>query len=428
MPNLHDRVEPALEVFRRYSVDAKIILLHPTNRLRTVLLARLIGDPSVRTLYYALDLDDINLRNFLTSITHVLSSQHPTFGRHINVLQANVLEDPYKYFDEVLEAFVRELDEMDDGDFLFVLDEFDRADRADDIQRFVERLSHFLPERCKIVLNSRTLPRMPWLAMIAKRHAVILRDDHLLRENFYQNRNLDGAELRVLSLGPGYVFINDHLVDKWEGHLPRLLLFFTLDRPVVTRNEICETFWPDLDIDQAVNVFHVTKRRLHKALDRDVLMHDGTYYRINPEIPFYYDAFEFVEGLMIGRYGNPEDPFELWQRLANLYRGPFLQGHNEHWIAERRDAFQVAYIEALERTATIWDESGKHELALHTLMRAIETDYTDEAIHLKLLQLYVRLGRRAEAVTHYRSLEKWAKTKKTSLSDDINKVFADILA
>ena len=339
-----------------------------------------------------------------------------------------MLENPYKYFDEVLEAFVRELDEMDDGEFYFILDEFDRADRADDIQRFVERLSHFLPERCKIVLNSRTLPRMPWLAMIAKRHAVILRDDHLLREDFYQNRNLDGAELRVLSLGPGYVFINDHLVDKWEGHLPRLLLFFALDRPVVTRNEICETFWPDLDIDQAVNVFHVTKRRLHKALDRDVLMHDGTYYRINPEIPFYYDAFEFVEGLMVGRYGHPEDPFELWQRLANLYRGPFLQGHNEQWIAERRDAFQVAYIEALERTATIWDESGKHELALHTLMRAIETDYTDEAIHLKLLQLYVRLGRRAEAVTHYRSLEKWAKTKKTSLSEDINKVFADILA
>ncbi len=426
--SIQGRVQPALEVFNRYAADAKIVLLHPTNRLRNVLLACLIGDPDIRSFYYSFDLDDINLLNFMTSFTDGMSRQHATFGRHINLLQSKVLKNPYKYLDDVLRAFVSELSELHDGEYYLILDEFDRADRADDVLRLIERLSHVLPERCKLVINTRTLPRMPWLSMIAKRHAVILRDDQLVREDFYQNRNTEGAELKVLSLGPGYVFLGDHLVDRWEGHLPRLLLYFTLDRPVVTRNEICETFWPGLDIDQAVNVFHVTKRRLHKALGIDALMHDGTYYRIDPEVPFYFDAFEFIEALMIGRYGEPDDPFEVWQRVANLYRGPFLQGHNDQWILERREAFQIAYIEALENTAAYWAQDGKHELALHTLTRALDTDYGNEVIHKKLLRLYVQLGRRAEAVTHYRSLEKWAKSSKTRLSGEIQQLFSDIIA
>lgn len=428
MMSIQGRAQPALEVFNRYAADAKIVLLHPANRLRNVLLACLIGDPDIRSFYYSFDMDDINLLNFMTSFTDAMTNQHATFGRHINLLQSKVLKNPYKYFDDVLRAFVSELSELHDGAYYLILDEFDRADRADDVQRLIERLSHVLPERCKLVINTRTLPRMPWLSMIAKRQAVILRDDHLVREDFYQNRNSEGAELKVLSLGPGYVFMGDHLVERWEGHLPRLLLFFTLDRPVVTRNEICQTFWPGLDIDQAVNVFHVTKRRLHKALGIDAMMHDGTYYRIDPEVPFYFDVFEFIEALMLGRYGEPDDPFEVWQRVANLYRGPFLQGHNDQWILERREAYQIAYIEALENTAAYWAQDGKHELALHTLTRALDTDYANEAIHKKLLRLYVHLGRRAEAVTHYRALEKWAKSAKTSLSGEIQQVFSDIIA
>lgn len=269
---------------------------------------------------------------------------------------------------------------------------------------------------------------MPWLSMIANRQAIIIRDGHIVRENLYGNRNAVDASLKVLSMGPGYVFLDDFLIDSWEGHLPRLLLFFAIDRPEVTRNQICETFWPKLDIDPAVNVFHVTKRRLHKAVGMDVLEHDGKYYRVNPKTPFYFDAFEFVEALLEGRHGDPAEPFELWQRVTKLYRGPFLQGHNDGWILERREAFQNAYVEALENIAAIWEARQSFEWALHTLTQAIDTDFTREEIHLRLLRLYVRLGRRAEAVAHYRELERWAKSNKTTLSGQIRQLFSDITA
>ena len=426
--NIHDHTQSAYESFLRYAGDSKIALLHPSSRFRSLIVARLLADPNIHTLYYALDVDDISLPNFLTGIIRSLSLQHATFGRHLSVLPGNTLDAPNKNMDLVLQTFINELAEIEADVFYLVLDEFDRADLADDIKRFVERLSHSAPARCRIVLNGRSLPRMPWLSMIAKRHAIIIRDDLLVRTNFYHKPNDSNATVKVLSLGPGYVFLDDFLVDNWEGHLPRLLLFYALDRPNVTRNQICQTFWPNLDIDQAVNVFHVTKRRLHKALNLDVLAHDGTYYRTHKDVPIYFDAIEFVEALLEGRYGTPDDPFELWQKVAKLYRGPYLEGHNEGWILERRDAYRSAYMEALDNIADLWMADDKYELALLTLVRAIETDFTYDDFHLKLLRLYVTLGRRAEAVAHYREMERRAKANKTPLSGEIRQLFSDITA
>ena len=426
--NISKQTAFAYEICLRYAREVKIILLHPQSRLRSLIVARLLGDRAVSTFYYALDVDDINLRSFLAGITGSLSRQHVTFGRQMNVLPARLLEDPYKHLDVILRTFIAELTEMADGEFWLVLDEFDRADLADDVLRFVERLSHLAPDDCKILLNGRTLPRLPWLSMIAKRHAVILRDSHVVREAIYSNRNEDGATLKVLSLGPGYVFLDDYLIDRWEGHLPRLLLFYALDRPEVTRNQICETFWPKLKLDQAVNVFHVTKRRLHKAIGMDALAHQGNYYRIDRKRRYYFDAFEFVEALLEARYGDPEDPFALWQRVAELYRGPYLQGHSDRWILERRDAYQFAFVEALENIADIWESRASYELALHTLNRAVDTDFSRDQIHHKLLRLYVQLGRRAEAVAHFSRLERWAKESKAPLSGRIRQLFSDITA
>lgn len=422
------QVKPAYENLLHCASLAKIIMLHPSGRYRNVVVARLLSDPQVRTYYYALDVDDVNLFNFLTGLLQTLSKQHKTFGRLLNILPEDVLNDPYKHVEHVLRSLLQELSEIEEGDFFLVLDEFDRADPADDVHRFVERLSHLMPDRCTIVLNGRTLPRMPWLSMIAKRHGLIVKDDELITEGIYGARNIEDASLKVLSLGPGFVFLDDYLVDNWEGHLPRLLLFYVLERPEITRNQICETFWPTLDRDQAVNVFHVTKRRLHKALGMDILSHDGKYYRIDPDIPYYFDALEFVESLLVCRHGEPEDVFSQWQTIAKLYRGPFLQGHHDDWIEERRSAYSRAHIESLLRIADIWTKRGNDELALHTLGRAIDADYSIETIHLRLLQLYLKLGRRAEAVAHYRDLEKWAKSTKKALGSETKQLFAAITA
>lgn len=397
---LDSLIGSSYQAFKERTTDASVVLLHPSSRYRSVLVAQLMNDPDTQVFYYAMGPDDVNVRSFLSGITHDLANQHPTFGRHLNQIHFETQED-----DTVLrEAFVNDLSELSGEPFLLVLDEYDRTDSADDLQAFVEQVILHLPSHCQLVVNSRTLPRLPWVSLIAQKKAVILEDDHLVASDFYDMYVEGPMKLEVFALGPGYVLLNGEQIETWEGHLPRLLFFFALDRPVVTRSEICQAFWPDLDNDQAVNVFHVTKRRLHKALDFDVLVHQDGYYRVNPEVSIYYDIMNFVGALVRGRSPETEDKAAVWQEAIDIYRGPFLQGHSDNWIVERRRDYQTGYLEALSEMARIRLEEGRQEHALGLLLRAVSENDRYEPIHRQIMQLYANLGRRSEAAAHYQKL------------------------
>jgi two-component SAPR family response regulator len=343
-------------------------------------------------------------------------------------MSQEVFDNINKHVDVILENFVLELSELSDEPYLLILDEYDRSDVADDIHRFVEHLADYLPENCRLVLNSRTLPRLPWVSMVAKKQASLLLDDHLIEEDFYENKRDEAYDLQVFALGPGYVLHNGEEIQSWEGHLPRLLFFFALDKPIVTRSEICNAFWPDLDTDQAVNVFHVTKRRLHKALGFDVLVHNDSHYQINPDMHVYNDVLDFVETLMKGRNPNNPNPFEAWQHAVKLYRGPFLQGHNDNWIEERRIAFRTGYLEALSEMAQAWIGKDRKELALKLYRQALDEDYSREDIHQEIMKLYKDLGRRSEAVKHYQELEKAFASADKKISAETHAVYNEIVA
>ena len=397
---LHNLIEQSYQNFREQSTRARVILLHPRSHYRSVLVAKLINTPDIHVYYYALGPDDINVSSFLAGITHDLANQHTTFGRHLNILPQKAAEDK----ETLLATFARDLSEMNDEPFFLVLDEYDRSDSADDVQMFIERLIDHLPAHCRLVINSRTLPRLPWVSLIAQKQAVLLQDDLLIKRDFYDIETAGKNKLEVFALGPGHILMDGEPIDSWEGHLPRLLFFFALDRPSITRSEICQAFWPDLDTDQAVNVFHVTKRRLHKALDMDVLVHDDGYYRINPDLTVRYDVMDFVGALMEGRDEENPDRVVAWQKAIELCRGPFLQGHSDPWITERRRDFQAGYLEALSEMARVRLAEDRPEHALGLLQRALNEDNTRQDLHREVMQLYTQLGRRSEAAAHFQRL------------------------
>jgi len=173
---------------------------------------------------------------------------------------------------------------------------------------------------------------------------------------------------------------------------------------MVTRADICQAFWPDLPLDQAVNVFHVTKRRLHKALGFDVLVHKGGHYRVNPALKLQYDVLEFVGSLVEARSASGEDAAPHWQYAIDLYRGDYLQGHDDPWIVSRRADFREGYLEALTEMGHIRAEQGQYEIALGLFLRAVSEAGNREDLHREVLKLYGRLGRRGEAAEHYQNL------------------------
>jgi DNA-binding SARP family transcriptional activator len=402
---LNQLIDTSYGMFLEHTAKARVVLLHPHSRYRSILIARLINEPKVKTFYYAMGPDDVNVPSFLSGLTHDLADQSPLFGRYLNQIRYETIDDTPLLID----TLARDLAELSDKPYVLILDEYDRADAADDLQAFIEMLVQALPEHCRLVINGRTLPRLPWVSLIAQKQAIMLKDNQLVSSDFYGVEREGAPHLQVFALGPGYVLLDGGQVTTWEGHLPRLLFFFALDRPIITRAEICQAFWPNLQTDQAVNVFHVTKRRLHKALGFDVLVHDGGYYHVNLTVSIHYDIMDFVGALVEGRASEGEAATAAWQRAIDIYRGPFLQGHNQ-WIRDRRGEFRAGYLEALTEMARSRKAKGQAEHALGLFLRAIAENPRREDLHREVMRLYADLGRRSEAAAHYQRLEEDLKT------------------
>ncbi len=412
--------------FVEHSAGARVVLLHPGSHYRAVLLSRLLQDPNLRIFYYAMSPDDTDTEAFLSGLTHDLAEQVPTFGDHVYRLGFDH-EDP----DALAAVLAQDLANLSDEPFYLILDEFDQAPITDDLQQLLERLADHLPDHCKLIINSRTLPRLSWIAMIAENKAVMLRDSELVTSNFYDAPVDVPARTQVYGLGPGHVVLDGETIDTWEGHLPRLLLFFALDRPMVTRSEICDAFWPDLSTDQAVNVFHVTKRRLHKALDKvgmDILVHEGSYYLVNPKLNIQYDVMDFVSALVVARTTTGKQRLAAWQRALDLYQRSFLQGHHEDWIERRRAEFQAGHIEALTEMAALRHADGRPEQALNLLLRAAADDPHRQDIHRNIMQMYGELGRRSEAAGHFQKIKQDLADRGHALEPETQQVFHDLMS
>jgi DNA-binding SARP family transcriptional activator len=421
---LHKIIETSYEMFLEHIQKARITLLHPRSRYRSVLIAKLLNDPEIKTYYYAMGPDDVNIPSFLSGLTHDLADQYPLFGRNLNQMRYETSED----MDQLIDTLVEDLEELSQEPFVLIFDEYDRADAADDLQSFIEKLIPSLPDQCRLIINSRTLPRLPWVSLIAQKQATVLEDDTLVSSDFYGIETGDAPLLEVFALGPGYVLLDSSQVSTWEGHLPRLLFFFALDRPIVTRAEICQAFWPELETDQAVNVFHVTKRRLHKALGFDVLVHEGGYYRVNPNVSIHYDIMDFVGALVEGRAAPEDEAVPAWQRAIDIYRGPFLQGHGDAWISERREDFRAGYLEALTEMAKARKSEGRSEHALGLFLRAITENPSREDLHREVMKLYAELGRRSEAAAHYQRLADDLKNNDAAPQPETTALYDEILS
>lgn len=426
MSKLQTLVQSGYATLANYLGLCKIILLHPDSRYRSLVIAELLSRPPLPTFYYCMSTSDVNLESFLAGFSHDLAEQAPSFGRHLNqAMRRNGSTYPS---DEVLEdSFLNDLAALHEDDFLLVIDEYDASEHAHDVQKFLESILRNIPDNCQLIINSRTLPRLPWTAMIARGEAIILRDAEPLDSDIYGLQQADAvADIDVRSLGVGTIAKNNTLIEQWEGHLPRLLYIFTLERPVVTRAEICRAFWPDLDNDQAVNVFHVTKRRLHKALGFDALVHENGYYRANPDVNIRYDVSDFVNALMRGR-AKPDNA-DLWQAAITLYAGPFLQGQMEDWIVQQRVAYHQGYIEATLALANLRVEEGRSEQALRLLTQASAEDQHFELLDHGIMRLYAQMGRRSEVASHYQNLVQMLQMQGLTPSSETQKLYQELMA
>jgi DNA-binding SARP family transcriptional activator len=172
------------------------------------------------------------------------------------------------------------------------------------------------------------------------------------------------------------------------------------------REELIEAVWPTEGERTIERNFHPTLSHLRRALEggqkgkdrpSPLLFRNGVY-RLNPEITWEIDALEFSRLAEEGRErhgrGEREAAVETWQRAWRLYRGPFLQGYYEAWVAARRETYQRTYLELLRNLGDLYVHLERNEEALDVYRTALLEDPLLERIHVAIMGLYAQQGRR----------------------------------
>src|SRR6185295_16856224 len=122
---------------------------------------------------------------------------------------------------------------------------------------------------------------------------IVLGEEQALAGGMFSATEEERPHIEVYAFGSGVVRVNGLPVDTWDGPLPRNLFYYFVDHPMVTRDEIFETFWPDLNTKEATNVFHVTKRKISERLGFDLTTYAGGFYYHSTKINLQYDVAVF---------------------------------------------------------------------------------------------------------------------------------------
>src|SRR5690606_6927887 len=219
--------------------------------------------------------------------------------------------------------------------------------------------------------------------------------------DYAQRDSAEGALLEVRALGAGRVQVNGQPVTAWDGILPRSLFFYLVDRGMVTRAEIFQTFWPNLNVKEATNVFHVTKRKISEVLGTDLTVYWSGFYHVSSKIQVSYDVSMFTQMAQDSAIASTEESIRLLEEAIGLYRGDFLTALDSSWVSDRRQDLTQSYGEALIGLAKCYERVNNPQRSLVLYLRAAMTNRQREDIAFNIMRLCRELGYHADALTVY---------------------------
>lgn len=228
-----------------------------------------------------------------------------------------------------------------------------------------------------------------------------------------------GPGFRLALLGHPRVTVSSELAEAADGEPEvrwpfqralEILAFLALARDFeAAREEVVEAVWAEESEESVEKNFHPSVSHLRGALGRAWLdafgreppkpvLYEGGLYRLHTEVGWWIDAVEVGHCLEQGRKrheaGDVEGALRYWEAGLGLYRGPLLQGLYSPWTSIPRDRAQRIYVELLEASAQAYAELDRLTEAMDAYRRILFEDPLRERVHVALLKIYGRQGRR----------------------------------
>ncbi len=400
----------SFESFREASAGHKVILLYPWSNHRNLFLSYFLNDAKEGLVYYRVPSEQYNLRSWVTEMAQEFARVLEGFGKAVASLP------PKASPTQLAEALMSDFAALQRERIVLYIDELDRVPQDSDFREFMEALVSAMPPHLQLAVNSRMLTYEPWAQMVQKGDAVILGTAHRRNNLMFTVEETPHPQLEVYAFGRGYALTNGQMIENWDGALPRNLFFYFIDNPLLTRDQIFETFWPKLSVKEATNVFHVTKRKIterisHKVEDPEnyeLTRYSAGFYMPSDKLVRHYDVADFEEAVEHALVMDDEHEREkLYRRAIDIYKGPFLKTINMPWVLKRRAELQAKYAETLIGMGRIYKARNQQEEALGYFTRALKEAPHREDIHREVIAIYINMGRPYDAKEQYRKLEEF---------------------
>lgn len=349
---------------------ARIVFVHPNYHAQHLVLSHLL-DSAVYVCFQGHSLDEAQLQSQLDAAIQSQTGK----ARLAPETQFLVLDEVDRGTTEALIHLLRRLPVENPSTRILVLSRVLLADALED--EHIRSQAAFIPDDPK---------QMLW--------------DYAGREGEFL--------LEVRAFGEGRVHVNGRSVDTWDGALPRALFFYLIDRGMVTRAEIFQTFWPNLSTREATNVFHVTKRKISEVLDTELTVYGSSFYHISPRIQLSYDVSLFNQ---LVQESEDEPSGDVLRQALALYRGDYLTSLKADWVLARRDALQQAACDALVALGKTYEAASKRREALSYYLRASSLRPEREDSTFAVMRLYAELSMPQDAMRGYRRLESTLRKK-----------------
>lgn len=175
--------------------------------------------------------------------------------------------------------------------------------------------------------------------------------------------------LRVHAFAPHAIVVNGRAVDsaEWRYSKPRELLFFLLDFPGATKDQIGAALWPDATSAQIRGSFHVALHHLRRVLgDAGLVTHNRGRYSLRQGLTVWYDVSVFEAQLDAATTLPPSQHEQAINHLGaaiDIAAGQFLPDIDGDWATARRNELQWRLDDALQSLADLLLAAGREQEA-----------------------------------------------------------------
>ena len=168
------------------------------------------------------------------------------------------------------------------------------------------------------------------------------------------------------------------------------------------RDDLVEAIWPEASAEAVRKNFHPTLSDARRTLTggrggpNPIVFNQGVY-ALDPETHWQVDVERFRQRIAAGhelRGSDPAAAFEAWKGAWKLHRGPLLAGSEAPWIGRCRDQVRRDYLALLKALGDLAVELERPIDALDAFRAVLLEEPYEEHLHIAVMELYARQGRR----------------------------------